>query len=94
MLCLYDLNSVLEKDPVGLKVLEKNVFVSNSEIKAEKEQPDNEYLNSILDVVADIEIDAASVLPDTGGTVILKTTLRLRLMKIKLKNINDHNADF
>ena len=54
MLCLYDLNSVLEKDPVGLKVLEKNVFVSNSEIKAEKEQPDNEYLNSILDVVADI----------------------------------------
>ena len=78
---------------MGSKVLERNVFVSNSEIKAEKEQPDHEYLNSIL-VVADIEIDAASVLPDTGGTVILKTTLRLRLMKIKLKNINDHNADF
>ena len=79
---------------MGLKVLERNVFVSNSEIKAEKEQPDHEYLNSILDVVADIEIDVASVLPDTGGTVILKTTLRLRLLKIKLKNINDHNADF
>ena len=78
---------------MGSKVLERNVFVSNSEIKAEKEQPDHEYLNSIL-VVADIEIDAASVLPDTGGTVILKTTLRLRLMKIKLKNINDHNANF
>ena len=42
MLCLYDLNSVLEKDPVGSKVLERNVFVSNSEIKAEKEQPDHE----------------------------------------------------
>ena len=34
--------SVLEKDPVGSKVLERNVCVSNSEIKAEKEQPDHE----------------------------------------------------
>ena len=42
MLCLYDLNSVLEKDPVGSKLLERNVFVSNSEIKAEKEQPDHD----------------------------------------------------
>ena len=33
---------VLEKDPVGSKVLERNVCVSNSEIKAEKEQPDHE----------------------------------------------------
>ena len=30
---------VLEKDPVGSKVLERNVCVSSSEIKAEKEQP-------------------------------------------------------
>ena len=33
---------VLEKDPVGSKVLERNVCVSSSEIKAEKEQPDHE----------------------------------------------------
>ena len=33
---------VLEKGPVGSKVLERNVCVSNSEIKAEKEQPDHE----------------------------------------------------
>ena len=32
---------VLEKDPVGSKVLEGNVFVSNSEIKTEKEQSDH-----------------------------------------------------
>ena len=32
----------LEKDQVGSKVLERNIFVSNSEIKAEKEQPDHE----------------------------------------------------
>ena len=32
---------VLEKDPVGSKVLERNVCVSSSEIKAEKEQPDH-----------------------------------------------------
>ena len=32
----------LEKDLVGSKVLEGNVFVSNSEIKAEKEQSDHE----------------------------------------------------
>ena len=40
----YVLNfqTVLEKDPVGSKVLERNVFVSNSEIKANKEQPDHE----------------------------------------------------
>ena len=31
-----------EKGPVGSKVLERNVCVSNSEIKAEKEQLDNE----------------------------------------------------
>ena len=36
--------SVLEKDPVGSKVLERNVCVSNSEIKAEKEQPDHEVI--------------------------------------------------
>ena len=35
-------SEVLEKDPDGSKVLERNVFVSNSEIKAEKEQPDHE----------------------------------------------------
>ena len=34
--------SVLVKGPVGSKVLERNVCVSNSEIKAEKEQPDRE----------------------------------------------------
>ena len=34
--------TVLEKDPMELKVLERNVFVSSSEIKAEKEQPDHE----------------------------------------------------
>ena len=33
---------VLEKDSVGSKVLERNVFVSSSEIKAKKEQPDHE----------------------------------------------------
>ena len=33
---------VLEKDPVGSKVLERNVFVSSSEIKAEREQSDQE----------------------------------------------------
>ena len=33
---------VLEKDPVGSKVLERNVCISSSEIKAEKEQPDHE----------------------------------------------------
>ena len=70
------------------------MFSSQIKEKAEKEQSDHEYLNSILDVVADIEIDVARVLPGTGGTVILKTTLRLRLLKIKLKNIDDHNADF
>ena len=31
-------SEVLEKDPDGSKVLERNVFVSNSEIKGEKEQ--------------------------------------------------------
>ena len=35
-------SEVLEKDPGGSKILETNVFVSNSEIKAEKEQPDHE----------------------------------------------------
>ena len=34
--------SVLEKGPVGSKVLERRVRVSNSEIKAEKGQPDRE----------------------------------------------------
>ena len=34
---------VLEKDPVGSKVLESYVSVSNSEIKAEKEQPNHEF---------------------------------------------------
>ena len=34
----------LEKDPVGSKVLERNVCVSSSEIKAEKEQPDHENI--------------------------------------------------
>ena len=37
---------VLEKDPVGSKVLERNVCVSNSEIKAEKEQPDHEVFKN------------------------------------------------
>ena len=32
-----NLARVWEKNPVGLKVLERNVFVSNSDIKAEKE---------------------------------------------------------
>ena len=35
-------SEVLEKDPDGSKILERNVFVSNSEGKAEKEQPDHE----------------------------------------------------
>ena len=29
-------------DPVGSKVLERNTFVSSSDLKAEKEQPDHE----------------------------------------------------
>ena len=29
-------------DPVGSKVLERNIFVSSSDLKAEKEQPDHE----------------------------------------------------
>ena len=33
---------IKEKDPVGSKVLERNVFVSSSEIKAKKEQSDHE----------------------------------------------------
>ena len=37
-----NLARVGEKNPVGSKVLERNVFVSNSEIMAEKEQPDHE----------------------------------------------------
>ena len=40
----------LEKDPVGSKVLERNVCVSNSEIKAEKEQPDHEVINLIINI--------------------------------------------
>ena len=36
--------AVLEKDPVGSKVLKSYVSVSNSEIKAEKEQPDHEVI--------------------------------------------------
>ena len=32
-------SEVLEKDPDGSKIPERNVFVSNSEVKAEKEQP-------------------------------------------------------
>ena len=38
---------IKEKDPVGSKVLERNVCVSNSEIKAEKEQPDHEVRQKI-----------------------------------------------
>ena len=34
--------SVFEKGPVGSKVLERNICVSTSEIKAEKEQFDHE----------------------------------------------------
>ena len=44
-------SSVLEKDPVGSKVLERNVFVSNSEIKAEKEQPDHEAVETRFDCI-------------------------------------------
>ena len=36
----------IEKGPVGSKVLERNVCVSYSEIKAEKEQPDHEVLGN------------------------------------------------
>ena len=36
--------SVLEKDPVGSKVLERYVFASTSEIKAEQEQSDHEII--------------------------------------------------
>ena len=49
-------SEVLEKDPGGSKILETNVFVSNSEIKAEKEQPDHEFksqhstLNSFINL--------------------------------------------
>ena len=35
-------SEVLEKDPDGSKILDRKVFVSNSEIKAEKKQPDHE----------------------------------------------------
>ena len=40
--CCISSCSVLEKDPVGSKALERNICVSNSKIKAEKEQPDHE----------------------------------------------------
>ena len=38
---MVQVQTVLEKDLVGSKVLERNVFVSSSEIKAEKEEPDH-----------------------------------------------------
>ena len=49
--------SVLEKDPVGSKVLERNVCVSNSEIKAEKEQPDHEVFKMSSDVQMKLRIE-------------------------------------
>ena len=47
----------LEKDPVGSKVLERNVCVSNSEIKAEKEQPDHEVFKMSSDVQMKLRIE-------------------------------------
>ena len=45
---------VLDKDPLGLKVLERYVLVSNSEIKAEKEQLDHDA--AILIVLVDLDV--------------------------------------
>ena len=39
---------VLENNPVGLKILERHDCVLDSEIKAEKEQPDHEILTTIV----------------------------------------------
>ena len=39
---LVQVQTVFEKDLVGSKILERNVFVSSSEKKAEKEQSDHE----------------------------------------------------
>ena len=38
------MKAVLEKDPVGSKVLKRYVLVSTSEIKAEQEQSDHEII--------------------------------------------------
>ena len=54
---LYIEVSVLEKHPVGSKVLERNVCVSNSEIKAEKEQPDHEVFKMCSDVQMKLRIE-------------------------------------
>ena len=40
--------SVLGKDPVGSKVLERYVFVSTSEINAEQEQSGHEFIFFII----------------------------------------------
>ena len=41
---------VLENNPVGSKILERHVCVLDSEIKAEKEQPDHEVINLIINI--------------------------------------------
>ena len=48
---------VLENDPVGSKILKRNVCVSDSEIKVEKEQPDHEVLKMCSDVQMKLRIE-------------------------------------
>ena len=48
---------VLENNPVGLKILERHVCVLDSEIKAEKEQPDHEVFKMCSDVQMKLRID-------------------------------------
>ena len=48
---------VLENDPVGSKILKRNVCVSDSEIKVEKEQPDHEVFKMCSDVQMKLRIE-------------------------------------
>ena len=48
---------VLENNPVGLKILERHDCVLDSEIKAEKEQPDHEVFKMCSDVQMKLRIE-------------------------------------
>ena len=48
---------VLENDPVGSKILKRNVCVSDSEIKVEKEQPDHEVFKMCSNVQMKLRIE-------------------------------------
>ena len=47
---------VLENDPVGSKILKRNVCVSDSEIKIKKELPDHEVFKMCSDVLSMLSI--------------------------------------